>query len=274
MQPLYDKVITYIRTNGPSLPIQIAKVMEKDTFYAGAILSDLLAKKMLRITTAKIGGSPLYYLPEQEAQHSKLYAHLPMREKEAYSFLKERKVLKDNELQPAIRFALQMLKDFAVPFEHKNERMWRWHLTSEQEAQNIVSPPQLVIQQQVMQPISQQQVQQTLQKPSKQTIPDAFTESIHHYLKAHNLVITEHLSQRKNKELIATVSVPSALGALEMLLVAKNKKKITNNDLSLAHQKGQVKKLTTIFLTTGEIGKKSEQHIEKNLKGLLLFRKL
>jgi len=112
MESIYEKVLSFIKANGPSLPIQIAKVMEKDTFFAGAILSDLLAKRAIKITTAKIGGSPLYYLPDQNDKLSKLYDHLPLREKEAYSLLQEKKVVNDSELQPAIRVALQMLKDF------------------------------------------------------------------------------------------------------------------------------------------------------------------
>jgi len=267
MQHIYEKIVSFIKTNGPSLPIQIAKVIEKDTFYAGAILSDLLAKKALRITTAKIGGSPLYYLPEQQAQLSKLYDHLPLREKEAYDFLKEKKVLKDAELQPAIRVALQMLKDFAVPFEHNNIRIWRWHLTTEQEIKDMLEPKK-------PEPLLQQSVQQKLVKPAKETTPDEFFMHIKNYLATSHLTMNEVISQRKNKELIAVIKVPSALGDLDMLLIAKNKKKITNSDLSLVHQKSQARKLPLLFLTTGDISKKTGQHIEKNLKGLLLFRKL
>lgn len=261
--------------------------MEKDSFYAGAILSDLIARKMVRISTSKIGGSPLYYLPEQQAQLSKLYDHLPLREKEAYDLLKEKKIIKDNELQPVMRVALQQIKDFAIPFEHKDEKMWRWYLTSEEEMQQILIPIKEEIHVQV-QPLEQKQqlvqqvhsqpiksdTQQKLERKPKTQIHDTFSEIVDTYLKKNNLIALEHLSQRKNKEIISVVKINSSIGDMEMLLIAKNKKKITNSDLSLAHQKGQAKKLPTLFVSTGEMTKKTEQHMEKNLKGLLFFRKL
>ncbi|MEK6839360.1 MAG: hypothetical protein AABX72_00295 [Nanoarchaeota archaeon] len=287
MQSIYEKVIGFIQANGPSLPIQIAKVMEKDSFYAGAILSDLIARKMVRISTARIGGSPVYYLPEQQEQLSKLYDHLPLREKEAYGMLKEQKMIKDKELQPVMRVALQQIKDFAIPFEHNAEKMWRWYLTSEEELKQLLNPPQQLIEviqqpeikiQQTQAPIHAQPIkedtQQKLERKQKLPIHDTFSEIIDTYIKKNNLIPVELLSQRKNKEMISIVKINSSIGDIEMLLIAKNKKKITNSDLSLAHQKGQAKKLPTLFISTGEMTKKTEQHMEKNLKGLLFVKKI
>ncbi len=276
MESIYGKVLSFIKTNGPSLPIQIAKVMEKDTFYAGAILSDLLAKRAIKITTAKVGGSPLYYLPGQDDKLSKLYDHLPIREKEAYSLLQEKKVVKDSELQPAIRVALQMLKDFAVPFDHSNVKMWKWHLASDSEISEIINPkkPDIPQIQQQLEPIQQLLPIEKKQKKSKSVSQDDFAIQIQDYLSRYNIKTVENISQRKNKELVSVVNIPSSIGELEMFLVAKNKKKLANSDISLAHQKGQSKRLPTLLLTTGEITKKTQQHIEKNLKGLLLVRKI
>ena len=47
--------------------------------------------------------------------------------------MKERKILRDSELQPAIRVALREIKDFAVPFEKNNEIFWRYFLVEEPE---------------------------------------------------------------------------------------------------------------------------------------------
>jgi len=275
MESLYEKVLSFIRTNGPSLPIQIAKVIEKDTFYAGAILSDLLAKKAIKITAAKIGGSPLYYLPDQQAQLSKLYDHLPLREKEAYSLIQEKKVLKDTELQPAIRVACQMLRDFAIPMEIDGTKYWRWHLSTEEETQQYIIPPQPIIKERPRQKQEQLILQQPMQ-PTKQKIPthDEFASAIQTFFSHNKISLMETISQRKNKEIILAAKVPSAVGDLDMLVIAKNKKKITANDLALANQKGQARRMPIIFLTTGEVGKKVEQHMEKNLKGYLILRKI
>ena len=64
------------------------------------------------------------------------------------------------------------------------------------------------------------------------------------------------------------------LGDMDMLLVAKNKKSISDADLKLAHQKGLSRKMLTVFLTTGTLAKKAREHLEKHLKGYILLREL
>jgi len=266
MPSIYEKVISFIQEQGPSLPSQVAKMLEKDTFFAGAILSDLLSKKAIRITTAKIGSSPLYYLPDQKEKLSMLYDKLPLREREAYDFLKEKKIVKDSDTQPSIRVALRMLKDFAIPTQINSTLVWRWYLTPEIELQKKFAAK--TIQQ-------QKPVQQKLPKPSPQPPPeDTFAQIAYNYLTSNNVTIEEKISQRKNREVILEIKVPSALGPLDMLAIAKNKKRISDSDLSLAHQKGQTKKLPVLFLTTGELTKKALAHIEKNLKGYITVKKL
>ena len=276
MEPFYEKVLAYMRQQGPVLPTQVAKVLEKDTFYAGAILSDLLSKKIIRITTAKLGGSPVYYLPEHQEKLSLLYQHLPMREKEAYDMLKEHKILKDEETQPAIRVALKALKDFAVPVQIGNTFYWRWHL--EPETASPAQEPKVAEAQVQLVTSQKQETQPQITAPQrsvrKRKVEDEFLPSVESYLRKSNIASSSLVSQRKNQEAIFVASIPSAIGQLDMLVVAKNKKKIGDNDLSLAHQKGQHHKMPVIFLSAGELTKKAQQHIEKNLKGYLIFKRL
>src|SRR3989338_8272223 len=108
-----DIVLDFIRLNGPVLPIHVAKQINGNTMLAGAVLSELNANKLIRISNAKIGGSPVYYAPGQEEKLSILYEHLPGKEKEAFTLLKNNKVLLDELIEPSIRFALGQIKDFA-----------------------------------------------------------------------------------------------------------------------------------------------------------------
>jgi hypothetical protein len=267
MEPMIEKVLSFVRQNGPVLPVQVGSALEKDSFYAGAILSDLLSKKLIHITSAKIGGSPVYYTNEQKEKLIMLYKHLPMREKEAYDLLKEKKTLKDTDANPAIRVALRMIKDFAIPTQINNILVWRWYLTPEAElkTQEKQSEPK--------KPEAPQQIQQKLPQ-RKQPATDEFSNTISSYLTQHNITKIENISQRKNREIVSTITIPSKIGNLDMLLIAKNKKKINDSDLSLAHQKGQSAKLPVLFLTTGELTKKATQHREKNLKGYVMVRHL
>ena len=88
LQIIKTKILDFIARNGPTLPVRLTSIVERDTMFVGAILSELLNNKQLKVTHAKIGGSRLYYRPGQEERLSVLYTHLPMREQEAYTLLK------------------------------------------------------------------------------------------------------------------------------------------------------------------------------------------
>src|SRR3989344_6072694 len=115
-EDIREKVISYIKKIGPILPVQISKHIEKDLLLSGAILSELIARKQLRVSNASIGSSPVYYLPGQEYMLGpKLYNHLKSKEREAYDLLRENKLIKEEKLEPWQRIAFRQLKDFAVP---------------------------------------------------------------------------------------------------------------------------------------------------------------
>ena len=61
-----DKIIALCRQKGPVLPLEVAKLMKTETWKAGAMLSEMTENKILLISTIKVGGSPLYYLPDQQ----------------------------------------------------------------------------------------------------------------------------------------------------------------------------------------------------------------
>ena len=161
LQIIKTKILDFIARNGPTLPVRLTSIVERDTMFVGAILSELLNNKQLKVTHAKIGGSRLYYRPGQEERLSVLYTHLPMREQEAYTLLKEKRYLNNTDLDPAIRVAMNNLKDFAVPVQQGDQIMWRWH----------TSPPQVAQQQRpVPQPVPQFQQLSTLQPAPQQRL--------------------------------------------------------------------------------------------------------
>ncbi len=137
-----EKVLALIKTQGPVLPAQVAKVINQDTLIASAYLSELTNNKKIKISNTKIGGSPVYYLQGQEQKLQDLYKHLNEREKEAFDLLKQKKVLKDNEQTPQVRVALRNIKDFAVPLnvthEGSKELFWKWYLISNDEATKTI----------------------------------------------------------------------------------------------------------------------------------------
>ena len=81
---------------------------------------------------------------------------------------------------------------------------------------------------------------------------DAFINAIRAYLQNNHIQVIEEKILKKNKEYEITAKVPSNIGLLEYVIIAKNKKKVADSDLSLAHNQGQLKKMPIIFLTNGE----------------------
>ncbi|MFH1276012.1 MAG: hypothetical protein ABIH82_02785, partial [Candidatus Woesearchaeota archaeon] len=63
-----DKILDFIKVNGPTLPTKVAKNINQQILFASAHLSDLVSRGKVKISKLKVGGSPLYYLPGQEDQ--------------------------------------------------------------------------------------------------------------------------------------------------------------------------------------------------------------
>ncbi|MFH1311309.1 MAG: hypothetical protein ABIH65_02795 [Nanoarchaeota archaeon] len=132
-QELKEKIIFFIKTNGPSLPVHIAKYIESNVLFTSAFLSELFSEKRIKISNMKVGNSPLYFIQGQEHLLERFSQHLKSKEKDAFMILKEKKFLKDSEQAPAIRVALRAIKDFAIPFKKNDEIFWRYHTVPEAE---------------------------------------------------------------------------------------------------------------------------------------------
>lgn len=273
IKELRSKVLEIVNLNGPVLPVQISRKLGSDTIFAGAVLSELIASKLIKISTAKIGSSPVYYIQGQEEKLSILYDHLPEKEKESYNLLKSHQFLRDKDLEPSLRVALRNLKDFAVPLNINQDLIWKWHLAKDEEMQIALQK----------QPVQQHkpEIQQVIVKKeqTKKIIKEKmangdFSKIINKFLTDYKISLIEQQIIRKNAEINMVIKVPSSLGELEFLLIAKNKKSISDSDLTLAFNKAQMKKLPALLISTGDLTKKAKDYLEKNLKGYLIFRNI
>ena len=263
MELIKQQVLDFIKFNGPILPYQVAKKIEKNLILSGALLSDLLSDKLIKISKAKIGGSPVYYVSGQEIKLEKLYEYLPRKEKEAYNLLKERKVLKDNEVPAGIRVAFRSIRDFAIPFKYNDEIYWKWYLLPEQDVERYLPK---------VEPIKPIGVKEKVKKFVKRLGKNEFFDNVKKYLNENNIeVIKEKLNKRN--EIGFVTKINSDIGDLKFLLVARNKKKINDADLSLAYSKGHKLKLPVIFLSSGSLTKKAEKYLEEN-KGYVIFKSM
>ena len=186
------KILNIVKTEGPVLPVQISRKLDQDTIFAGALLSELVTNKKILVSSAKVGGSPLYYINGQESKLDLLYDHLPSKEREAYELLRKNQVVQDKVCDPAIRVALRSIKDFSFPFEVNNELYWRWYLTSEDEARNLIGKvPEIKVN------IKPEIKVEPKIKEFKDDTKDEFFEVVNDYLK--NIKVLELKVVRKKR---------------------------------------------------------------------------
>ena len=139
---LREKIVEIVKAKGPVLPVQVGKEVGMSILMASAHLAELTASKRVKISNVKVGGSPLYYFPGQEAMLQKFTASFNDKEKKAFDLLSQNKVLRDSEQEPVIRVVLRDLKDFALPlnvkYNNNQEIFWKWYLTTDQEAEKLI----------------------------------------------------------------------------------------------------------------------------------------
>ena len=141
---LKEQIYNYVQRTGPIIPIKVAKHFNSNTIFVSAILSELISGKKLKISKAKIGGTPVYYAPGQEEKLSgALRDYLKQYPRKALDLLEQHKVLRDPDCEPAIRVALRELKDFAKPLEVQvegnNELFWKFHTLDDEKTKELIN---------------------------------------------------------------------------------------------------------------------------------------
>lgn len=141
-----QRILEILKGRGPSLPVHVAKGTGISMIFAGAFLSELISEKYVKTSHMRVGGSPLYLLPGQEPLLENFSHFLGSKEKEAFLLLKERRILQDDKLEPALRVAMRGIRDFAeqIMVKQKLDNLdkefifWRYFLHSEDEAKKSI----------------------------------------------------------------------------------------------------------------------------------------
>ena len=300
------KIIELIKIKGPIIPVQISKEINSDILMASAHLSELSSEGKVKISNVKIGGSPLYYLKGQESMLEKFSNNLHEKERKAFDMLKERRVLRDNRLEPVIRVALRGIKDFAVPlqvtYQNNKEIFWRWYSLDKKEMESLIKSmltgKEPIAPKKPIEPLKKEikkeeekvekdikkeepikrEVQKPLEEkkeikekpPEKKVIVkvDSFLEEVKLFLNKNKINVENYEIIRKNSEVDFLLEIPSTVGNLNYYCKAKNKKRVSDSDLSSAYVQGQLKKLPVLFLTKGDLTKKAKEMLSKEFKNI------
>lgn len=271
-----EKIIFFITQNGPSLPVQIAKETGLSILFASAFLSEMYGEKEIKMSNLRVGSSPVYFISGQESQLENFSQYLKSKEKEAFFILKERKILKDSEQQPAIRVALREIKDFAVPFEKGSEIFWKYFLT-EEPSEKIKVTEEIIEQVTEKADIEEESEEEKIKEiegekkeiPAKEKISkkqkaqhtkskgqnkkkdENFFNKIKDFLAKEKIEIMD-IKDFKNDEAVLKVKKEDK----EELIFAFNQKKITEKEILKAHKKASQERMKYSVLSLGEPSKK------------------
>ncbi len=236
--------------------------------------------------------------------------HLKSREKDAFILLREKKFLKESEQHPAIRVALKEIKDFAIPFNRNGEIIWRYYLIPESEFEPKVEvkeePKEEVNEEPVKfeqepkveeeEPVKFEQEPKVEEEEPKVEVPkeelDIFDEKTQEEKPKRKPARKKSASQKKNElffnkvkeyltnkgiEIVDIESFNKADLSLRVrqadkieLLVAYNKRRITDTDIVKASKKAAEVNLPYTVLSLGEPLKKMSSFIDaiKNLSSI------
>jgi len=282
-----EKIIQFIKQKGPSLPVHIAKEINTSTLFTSAFLSELLSEKLLRASHMRVGTSPVYFIPEDEAKLENFSKFLKSKEKESFELLKKEKFLKDAEQQPAIRVALREIKDFAIPFKDNEEIIWRYMTSPESEFLNPknveeekINTQKIDVSSTDIRNIQQENKQENVEKEIKKEFEKSeetkkirkakrikkaktekqnpkFFEKIKDFSKERNIEILDMIDFRKG-EIILKIKEKEK----EMVLIAFDKKKISEGEIIKAYKKANELGLDYIILSKSETSKKINELIK------------
>jgi hypothetical protein len=284
-----DKILTLAHT-APLLPTGVAKALSTNSIMAGAMLSEMCSKGLLKTSAMKVGGSPLYYAPGNESQLLNHLGSINEKDRRTVLKLKEEKIIRENETDPLTRVSLATVKDFAKPlivqYDNKQETFWKWFELSDKDAEELIKqliePPKIEPQPlKVASPepvkIPEQKIQPKLpeHKPVQETLVEKklaeptgdFWERLHGFFTQNSIKLQEKNVVKKKTDFDLIVEIPSPVGTLSYYCKARSKKRITDADISAAYVQGQIKKLPVIFLTDGELTKQAHAVLGQ-LKGI------
>jgi hypothetical protein len=275
--PIKEKIVSFLRAKGPSLPVHIAKETNQSILFASAFLSELVAEKKVKLSHMKVVSSPLYLIPGQEENLEKYSNHLKSKEKDAYQLLKEKNTLKDKELDPAIRVALRSIKDFAVPFEKSGELHWRYFTikdgeTKKVDQKTIIKPDneKVEIKSTTTSKEEKQDKPKVTRKPKKTTKKkskkeEKFYNQVKDYLDNKKIILKDIIGFSKTE---MTIKVQEESG--DKLIIAFNKKRVDEKDIIKAHKIASELNMKYTILALGEPAKKTTNFINaiRDLKSL------
>lgn len=115
----------------------------------------------------------------------------------------------------------------------------------------------------------EKEIEKQIIKKEKTTTKEDFVNNVMTHFKNKNIEVVETSIIRKG-EIDFLVKIPTPIGTMEYFCKARDKKKISDGDIATAFIQGQQKKLPVLFLTNGELTKRTKEMLSKEFKGVVV----
>ena len=132
-------------------------------------------------------------------------------------------------------------------------------------------PIERVTQEKLIEKPSQEIQRKDIAKKIKKTIDkDLFSKNIHNFFNKTKINIVETYDTKRNTEMEFIIELQTTIGNIKYFCKSKNKKKISDADLSSAVIQSQSKNLPLLFLTNGILTKKAQEMLKHEFKNITL----
>jgi len=134
----YRDKIRAMTDQRPVQPMEVAKALNANSMLASAMLSEMSEKGILKISSLKVGSSPLYYDPARPEVLIDYVKHLNEKDRKTVALLQDKGVLRDNTQDSLTRVSLRNTKDFCKPLDvvidGTKEMFWKFYLLTDEQA--------------------------------------------------------------------------------------------------------------------------------------------
>ncbi len=250
---MHQAVINYLRNKGPSLPVEIGKAIGYDSLLTKAVLTELINKGLIKHSIRPIGGSLLYYLPgQEELMRKRLLIDLSIGERQVLNNLARIGEARLSELTPHDRAFIKRLSDFLIITRINNDYIIRHYNYKQIKPQQSIKPT-----------ISNQTII-TNQK-------NDFNQKAINFIKSIGQIINKNKLRGKDYEYTIRLNKPLTQ---EVIIKVKDKKTITENDLSNAFTQAITNKKPVIIITNGQLSRRTEKWRKENTGSIVTIIRL
>jgi hypothetical protein len=265
-----DKVISFLKTHGPSLPVEIGKEIGYNSFITKAILLELINEGKVKKSKRTIGGSLVYYLEGQEnAMRKRIFEEIGIPDKKVLKMLKEKGSVLVSDMSPHERAFIKELRDF-ISVEKKEEDFLISHHAYVPEKEKI---PETRTEPKRLEPLFKKEVKADPKEkvPEQQELSD-FERIVTRYLNTIGEIVSKE-KVRKDSEYDYALKVTNPFPQ-ELFVKAKSKKRVNEKDLSIVYAEAMKRKQPALLVITGSLTKKAREWKDKGVGGLVKVVKI